>query len=381
MGRVMPKKSSIKPVNNDLTTTAQETVVLNQNKLDALYQKISTHIDQARLAVQYTVDVEMVKAYWFIGRELIQEEQQGKERAQYGSFLLKALSTRLTQKYAKGFSVSTLRDIRQFYLIYRDYDPIHHAVRGELKKGFSGNLGWIHYRALMRVDRPEARDFYEIEAEQNKWSGRELERQIGSLLFDRLGASKDKKGLMRLAKKGQVINDPSDAIKEPLVLEFLGLPESHRLVESKLESLLISNMQHFLLELGKGFAFVARQKRLTFEGQHFYADLVFYHTILKAYVVIDLKNRPLSHADLGQMQLYVNYFDMEVITEGDNPTIGLILCTKQNKGMVKYFLGKEKQNIFATKYQFHLPTELELETELKREIEVAQHQLAQQEES
>jgi predicted nuclease of restriction endonuclease-like (RecB) superfamily len=353
--------------------------VVHQNidpqSIKKLYQRVSAHIDTARKSVQHTVDTEMVKAYWLIGRDIIEEEQKGKKRAQYGSFLLQELSLYLTQKYARGFGMSTLRDARQFYLIYSDYSPIHHALRGESPKQLSSHLGWIHYRALMRVTRPEARQFYEIEAEKNNWTGRELERQIGSLLFDRLLHSKDKKGLLRLAKKGQEINNPADAVKEPVILEFLGLPESYRLVESKLEDALIRNMQEFLLELGKGFAFVARQKRLTLEGDHFYADLVFYHTVLKAYIIVDLKTHPLSHADLGQMQLYVNYFDEEIRTEGDNPTIGLILCTKKNKSMVKYFFGDKKHNIFASKYQFHLPTEAELEAELKREIKVIKHQL------
>lgn len=227
----------------------------------------------------------------------------------------------------------------------------------------------------MRVHRPEARRFYEIEAEKNCWSGRELERQINSLLFDRLSKSKDKKGLIKLACKGQEINTPEDAIKEPLILEFLGLPESHRLVESKVEEAIINNLQNFLLELGKGFAFVARQKRLTLDGDHFYADLIFYHVILKCYTIIDIKSRKLSHADLGQMQLYVNYFDQEVRTESDNPTIGLILCTKKSDAMVKYMLGDKAKQIFASKYQFHLPTEAELEAELKREIKEFQNQL------
>lgn len=220
----------------------------------------------------------------------------------------------------------------------------------------------------MRIHSLEARSFYEIEAKKNCWSGRELERQINSLLFERLAKSKDKIGLMRLACRGQEIETPADAIKEPLVLEFIGMPESHRLVESQLEEALTNNLQEFLLELGKGFAFVARQKRLTLDGDHFYADLVFYHVILKCYVIIDIKTRKLTHADLGQMQLYVNYFDEEVITSTDNPTIGLILCTKKSDAMVKYTLGEKAKQIFASKYQFHLPTEKELEAELKREI-------------
>jgi predicted nuclease of restriction endonuclease-like (RecB) superfamily len=327
--------------------------------IDVLYQKASAYIDQARQTIHRTIDTAMVKAYWCIGRDIVEEEQQGKKRAEYGSFLLNGLSEKLTKKYGRGFSGATLRDIRLFY-------------QSHLENAFSPNLGWIHYRALMRIHTLEARSFYKIEAEKNCWSGRELERQINSLLFERLAKSRDKKGLMRLACKGQEIDTPADAIKEPIILEFVGMPESHRLVESKLEEALTNNLQEFLLELGKGFAFIARQKRLTLDGDHFYADLVFYHVILKCYVIIDIKTRKLTHADLGQMQLYVNYFDEEVVTSNDNPTIGLILCTKKSDAMVKYTLGDKAKQIFASKYQFHLPTEKELEAELRREIKAIQ---------
>jgi predicted nuclease of restriction endonuclease-like (RecB) superfamily len=240
---------------------------------------------------------------------------------------------------------------------------------------FNPKLSWTHYRELIRISRKEARNFYEIEAAKNNWSTRELKRQIGSLLFDRLLKSKDKEGLLKLASHGQEIHVPEDTMKDPIVLEFLGLPESHRLVESELEKALINNLQHFLLELGKGFAFVARQKRLTLEGDYFYADLVFYHVILKCYIIVDIKINPLTHGDLGQMLLYVNYFDQEVKTETDNPTIGLVLCTKKNDAMVKYTLGEKAKQIFASKYQFHLPTEAELTEELKREIKEIKERL------
>ena len=336
--------------------------------LDHLYQKVSTHIENARKNVQRSIDTEMVKAYWFIGRDIVEEEQKGAKRAKYGSALLEALAARLSQAYTKGFSISTLRDIRQFYLSYQDYDPNHHAVRGELCKTLSPHLGWIHYRALMRIDRPEARSFYEIEAAKNNWSGRELERQIHSLLFERLLKTKDKNGLLRLATKGHEINSPKDAIKDPLILEFLDLPEAHQLVESKIEQALINNLQQFLLELGAGFAFVARQKRLTLEGDHFYADLVFYHMKLKCYVIIEIKTKKLCHEDIGQMQLYVNYFDREVRDENDNPTIGLLLCTEKNDAMVRYTLSEKNQQIFASKYKLYLPSEEELIKELKKEM-------------
>lgn len=229
-------------------------------------------------------------------------------------------------------------------------------------------LSWSHYRILARIDSKESRAFYEIEAIKNNWAARELERQINSILFERLAKSRDKKGLLKLATKGQEIATPADVFKDPVVIEFLGLPESSRLVESALEQALIDNLRHFLLELGKGFAFVSRQERITLDGDHFYIDLVFYHTILKCYILIDLKVGKLTHSDLGQMQLYVNYYDRERCTEGDNPTLGLILCTAKNDAVVKYLLGPDQSNkIFASRYKLHLPTEAELVTELKRE--------------
>lgn len=364
----------------------QELVINIKNQdINKLCEKITHHIDIARSAVQRSIDTEMVNAYFNIGKEIVEEEQNGYERAEYGSFILKELSQKLALKYAKGFGISTLKDIRQFYLVYES--QISHSVRGQSLEVSNDSylqadsirgyfkLGWIHYRALMRVSRLEARQFYEIEAIKNNWSGRELERQIGSLLFDRLAMSKDKEGLMKLVSKGQEIESPAEAIKDPMILEFLNLPESHRLVESKLEEALISNLQKFLMELGKGFSFVARQKRLSFGGSHFYADLVMYHVILKCYCIIDLKTRKLSHADLGQMQLYVNYFDKEIKMNDDNPTIGLVLCTDKNDKMVEYALGEKAKQIFASKYQFHLPTIEELEAEIIREVKQIKQEL------
>jgi predicted nuclease of restriction endonuclease-like (RecB) superfamily len=231
------------------------------------------------------------------------------------------------------------------------------------------NLAWSLYRHLLKVESLGARAFYEVEAIKNNWSARELERQIKSLLFERLARSKDKAGLLKLATKGQEIALPIDVFKDPVVIEFLGLPESHRLVESDLEQALINNLQSFLLELGKGFAFVSRQERISLDGDHFYIDLVFYHTILKCYVLIDLKIGKLNHGDLGQLQLYVNYYDQERRTQGDNPSLGLILCTDKNDAVVKYTLGPgQRKKIFASRYQLHLPTEAELKTEIRREL-------------
>jgi len=305
-----------------------------------LYNRIREILDSARAGVARSVNTVQVCANWLIGREIVEEEQKGKKRARYGEALLKDLSRRLSTDVGKGWSVRNLEYCRTFYLEYplllgernsnavrsivsllspADDPQISNAVRAESWQPgqLHPNLSWTHYRTLLRVDKTAARAFYEIEAIKHAWSARELERQFTSLLYERLALSKDKKGLMKLATKGHVVQHPTDIFKDPVVMEFLGLPESPRLVESQLEEGLINNLQAFLLELGKGFAFVARQERLTLDGDHFYIDLVFYHTVLKCYVLIDLKTGKLTHQDLGQLQLYVNYFDHERRTEGD----------------------------------------------------------------
>ncbi len=365
-----------------------------------LYDRIRNILESARVSVARTVNTTQVVANWLIGREIVEEEQAGMRRAVYGAELLRDLAAGLKADFGSGYGVDNLELFRRFYLEYPHLLPeansdaarrksglsansetvrrksvaaleIQHAVRDESWRPgrLNPNLSWTHYRSLLRVDRAEARTFYEIEAVGNAWSARELERQINSLLFDRLAKSRDKKGLMKLATRGQEINRPVDVFKDPFVIEFLGLPESPKLVESKLEQALLDNLQHFLLELGKGFAFVSRQERITLDGDHFYIDLVFYHTILKCYVLIDLKVGKLMHADLGQIQFYVNYFDRERRTEGDNPTLGLILCPDKNDAVVKYTLGKQQtRKIFTSRYQLYLPTEEELQTEIRREL-------------
>lgn len=368
------------PKNRGLSGNNKE--IVGSEAIDALYGKITSHIDGARESVQRTVDTEMIKAYWLIGRDIIQEEQSGQLRAEYGRSILKQLSKKLQQRYQRGFSVQTLEKARKFYFLYQGYtipekSPTLSGILGTLAI-LNLNLSWSHYVELMTVKRDEARDFYALEASQNKWTVRELRRQIDSFLYDRLAKAKDKDQVLQLAHKGQEINKPEDAIKEPLVLEFLGVPEPHKLSETSLESALINNLQNFLLELGKGFSFVARQKRLSFDNSHFYADLVFYHVILKCYIIIDLKTHELTHSDLGQMQLYVNYFDMEIKQHDDNPTIGLVLCTEKREEMAKYMLGEKAEQIFASTYQFHLPTEKELEQELKREIRAIESVLAKE---
>lgn len=355
-----------------------------------LFDRIRDILESARSNVARTVNTTQVVANWLIGREIVEEEQRGKKRADYGRKALADLSARLGCEYGRGYSVDNLEAFRQFYLEYPRLisetvprnlslptisETASRKSTGAKSAGpwqpgtLNPNLSWSHYRSLLRVARPDARAFYEIEAINNAWSVRELSRQIGSLLFDRLAKSRDKKGLMRMALEGQEVARPIDVLKDPMVLEFLDLPESPRLVESKLEEALIGNLQTFLLELGKGFAFVSRQERITLDGDHFYIDLVFYHTILKCYVLIDLKVGKLTHADLGQIQFYVNYYDRERRTEGDNPTLGLILCPDKNDAVVKYTLGEQQErNIFTSRYQFYLPTVEELESEIRREL-------------
>jgi len=382
-----------------------EKITPSTDKSPSIFERIRGILESARVNVARTVNTTQVMANWLIGREIVEEQQQGKKRAGYGAELLAELAVRLKADFGSGFGVDNLELFRRFYLEYPQLLPgvnsdavrrnsthsvnsetvrrklgvpadnlemeIHHVLRDESWQPgqLSPNLSWTHYRRLLRIDRPEARSFYEIEAIRNSWSARELERQINSLLFDRLAKSKDKKGFMRLAVHGQEVSQPIDVLKDPMVLEFLDLPESPKLVESKLEQALIGNLQTFLLELGKGFAFVSRQERITLDGDHFYIDLVFYHTILKCYVLIDLKIGKLTHGDLGQIQFYVNYYDRERRSEGDNPTIGLVLCPDKNDAVVKYTLGEqEERNIFTSRYQLYLPTEEELQQELQREM-------------
>ena len=345
--------------------------------------------DSARTQAARSVNTAHVCANWLIGQQIVEAEQGGAKRATYGKALLKALSEQLSGEYGDGFSVSALQYMRSFFLAFPellakqhavrvvlDVAQIQHAVRGEsaadsdLQPGMlNPGLSWTHYRTLLKEERRAVRDFYEIESVRNGWSARQLERQMASFLFERLAKSRDKKGVLALANEGQVPIRPQDVIKDPYVLEFLDLPESHRLVESRIEEALINQLQAFLLELGSGFAFVGRQRRLTLDGDHFYPDLVFYQVKLKCYVVIDLKVGKLTHGDLGQMQLYVNYYDREVATKGDNPTIGLVLCSEKNDAVVRYVLADKSEQIFASKYQFALPSEADLRAEMRRELE------------
>ena len=319
-------------------------------------QEIKELLNSARNKVYQNINEIMTKTYFEIGKRIVEEEQKGKNRAEYGKALLKNLSIELTKEFGKGFSVDNLENMRRFYLVYSKSETVSRKFE----------LSWSHYIFLSRIKNEDKRNFYEIEAIKNNWSLRELKRQFNSALFERLALSKDKQKVKELSQKGQVIQSPKDLIKEPYVLEFLGLEEKSYYSESELEQKLIDKLEHFLLELGRGFTFVARQKRFSFDEEHFRVDLVFYNRLLRCFVLIDLKIGKLKHQDLGQMMMYVNYFDRFEKTEDENPTIGIILCKDKNETLVELTLPKDSQ-IFASKYQTILPNKEELKKLLERE--------------
>ena len=333
--------------------------------IDTLYNTINKIIEEAQNTVYRTANFTMVKAYWNIGREIVEEEQNGKERAEYGKERISKLAKKLTKKHGKGFTETNLKYMRQFYQVFEK----SHALRDE--------LSWTHYRLLLKVENGKARQFYMQETIDCNWSTRSLERQINNLYYERTLMSKNTDVVKAEAKEKTEQQQAQDIIKDPYVLEFLGLKDNTDFRESELEQAIIDKLQDFLLELGKGFAFVGRQYRLTTEtGKHFYADLVFYNYLLKCFLIIDLKTTELTHQDIGQMDMYVRYFEDKVRQENDNPTIGLILCTKKDNTVVKYSLLNESKQIFASKYMTYLPTE----QELKKEIEEKRQQIEQEKE-
>lgn len=322
---------------------------------ESIYKEIKSILEQARNKVYKVANSTMVEAYWNIGRVIV-EKQGGSNKAEYGTALIKNLSKKMTKEFGKGFTVANLKNMRQFYLTFQK----SYALRSELT--------WTHYRLLMRVENENARNFYIEECIKSNWSTRQLERQITTLFYERLLSSKDKEKVSKEICKLEPQNKKAeDIIKDPYVLEFLGLPENTNFLEKNLEQALIDHLQKFLLELGRGFSFVARQKRITFDGRHFYIDLVFYNYHLKCFVLIDLKVGDLTHQDLGQMQMYVHYFEEEMMNEGDNPPIGIVLCADKSDSIVKYTLSKNETQVFASKYKAYLPSEEELLLEIKKE--------------
>ena len=322
----------------------------------AFYSEIKKILTNARDKVYQTANFTMVEAYWQIGKSIV-KEQNGEERAEYGTGLLKELSKQMTQDFGRGFTIANLKNMRQFYLTF----PNGYALRSE--------LSWTHYRLLMRVENDNARQFYMDEAVKSQWSTRQLERQINTFFYERLLSSKNKENVAQEIQTLEPEKTPEDIIRDPYVLEFLGLSPNDDFYESDLEQALITHLQKFLLELGRGFSFVARQKRITFDGRHFRIDLVFYNYILKCFVLIDLKIGDLTHQDLGQMQMYVHYYERELMNEGDNPPIGIVLCADKSDAVVRYTLPEGETQVFASKYKFYLPTEEELLKELKKEYQ------------
>ncbi|MBR5726779.1 MAG: DUF1016 family protein [Muribaculaceae bacterium] len=354
--------------------------------IEQLYGRISALIEQSRHVVARTIKTAEVYAKYEIGRYIVEEEQGGELRATYGKALLSNLSQMLTLNYGAGWSVETLTACRKFFNVYSNsVNSVHEIennhpcnsldVRSNSSEPFDSQintkpefiLSWSHYLVLMRVENPDARRFYEIECAQQDWSVRQLKRQVGSSLYERLALSRDKEEVMRLASEGQTVEKPSDIIKNPVTLEFLGLKPDESYSESKLENAIINKMQQFLLELGKGFLFEARQKRFTFDERNFYVDLVFYNRLLQCYVLIDLKTGDLSHQDLGQMQMYVNYYDRHVKQDFETPTIGILLCEEKSDALVKLTLP-ENANIYASQYQLYLPDKKLLKSKLQEWI-------------
>ena len=295
--------------------------------------------------------------YWKLGERIFIEEQKGQDRAEYGAYLLQNVALEIEKEFGSGFSVRQLERARRFYRTY----PIATALRTQ--------LNWYQYRLLIQIDDKDKREYYELEATNNNWTGRELERQINSGLYERLLLSNDKKVVLEVARKERIPESPTEIIKDPMVLEFLGLRPEATYYEKDLERALITNLQAFLLELGNGFSFVARQKRILLEDDEFFADLVFYNRLLRCFVVIELKTHKLTHEDIGQLQMYVNYYDRNEKAPDENPTIGILLCADKNDTLVKYTLPENNNTILASKYQLYLPSEKQLAEQLKIELQ------------
>lgn len=345
----------------------------------SLFKNIKTLIQASRAEVVSSINTRMVETYFHIGRSIIEFEQQGKARAGYAANTLKVLSRNLTKEFEKGFSVDNLENMRKFYLLYGKSETVSRKL-AQLKNFRKSEtlsrkssvpdfkLSWSHYILLLRIENNDERKFYEIEASQQNWSVRELKRQYDSALYERLVLSRNKKKVKELSKKGQVIESASDLIKDPYILEFLSLKEHESYSENDLETAILNKLEYFLKELGKGFLFVDRQYRITLDEEHFHIDLVFYQRLLRCFILIDLKIGELQHKDIGQMQMYVNYFDDEIKEPEENKTIGIILCKNKKESIVKYTLPKGSNQIFASKYKTYLPDKDELKLLMEPDV-------------
>ena len=322
-----------------------------------IFIQIQSIISNAQTKAIRAVDNERVLMYWQIGKIIFEEEQQGKDRADYGKYLIKTISETFQPQFGSGFSVRQLEMNRQFYRTF----PNTNALRSQ--------LSWTHYRTLIRIDNQDKREFYIAESEKNNWTARQLERQVNSQLFERLLLSNDVKDVLAVAREEKIPTDAKEIIKDPMVLEFLGLKREAAYYEKDLESAIITHLHDFLLEIGNGFSFVARQKRIHLEGDEFFIDLVFYNRLLQCFVIIEIKTTKLKHEDIGQLQMYVNYYDRFEKQDFENPTIGILLCADKNDAVVKITLPENNKTIIASKYQLYLPTEQQLVEEVKKEIE------------
>lgn len=332
--------------------------LINSN-FGEVYKNVKNTLEEARAKAYSAINFYMVKAYWEIGKEIYKAQEEN-ERAQYGNELINELSKKLTEDYGKGFDKSNLTRMRKFYLYFKNVD----ALRQE--------LSWTHYRLIIKLDDERKRNFYIDECIKSNWSTRQLERQINSFYYERLLSTQEnnKEAVRNEIKELEPSKGINEMVKDPYILEFLNLKENKRFLERDLEQGLIDNLQEFLLELGKGFSFVGRQRRITADGEHFYVDLVFYNYLLKCFVLIDLKLGKLTHQDIGQMDFYVRYYEKEVKGEDDNPTIGIILCSEKNETIVKYSILEESKQIFASKYMLYMPTEEELKREINKDREI-----------
>ena len=368
-------------------------IIKDDKNIDALFDKIANLIEQARVHVSKVANTAEVYTKYSIGQYIVEYEQQGERRAAYGKAVLKKLSEKLTYRFGEGWSVENLTLMRRFYNVYSDSFTAENRKRNALNSASQVDkanivigdydfhaeyrnhwlpnsfiLSWTHYLVLMRIEKPDERNFYEIECTKQQWSVRQLKRQYGSSLYERLALSRDKDEVMRLAKEGQVVEKPQDIIKSPVTLEFLGLKRDAAYSESAIEGAIISKLRDFLLEMGKGFLFEARQKRFVFDERNFYVDLVLYNRLLQCYVLIDLKSDDLTHQDLGQMQMYVNYFDRYIKRDFEKPTVGILLCREKSDALVELTLPKNA-NIYATEYALYLPQKSLLHAKLKEWIE------------
>ena len=356
-------------------------IELEEHAVEYLYGQVSEIVENARSTAFKQVNLLQIVTNLLVGKRIVEDEQQGNIRAKYGKSVLKQLSLKLTKKYGRGFSVDNLENMRKFYLKFGDrisgaiFERLENSKSESLirilgKEEIPFKLTWTHYLILMRIENIDERNFYEIEAYNEGWNCRTLQRQYGSSLYERLALSRNKEAVLQLAKKGNIVEKPEDLLKQPTVLEFLGMEEKSEYVESDLETAIINKLQAFLMEMGKGFLFEKRQKRFTFDEDDYFVDLVLYNRLLRCYVLIDLKVGTLSHQDLGQMQMYVNYYDREVKTEFENPTVGILLCKENKEAMVKLTLPPEA-NIYASEYKLYLPDKKLLQDKLRQWIEEA----------